>query len=177
MQAIARALTLALLLPVALAPRVARAQQDNTGLHGTEVEKHRDSNQHPAYRIQLFMEFLTDRTDDIHALFATPRRPGREEDVHDLMQQFDSIASEFDDNLTDYAKDHPDLRKILPKLIDAAARWATELKSPPPNQAYDVTRKIALDSVGDIRDDATQMFEAQKKWFADHPPGKDKKPK
>jgi hypothetical protein len=102
-----------------------------------------------------------------------PRRPGREQDTHDLLEQFTSIADELDDNLDDYGPHHRDVRKALPKLVEATERWATAIKSPPDNETYNVSRKLALEAIRDIRESATQLAEDQKTWFAAHPPSKE----
>ncbi len=115
----------------------------------------------------------THATRAIQDLFAHPRKPGREQDTHDLLEQFTSIADELNDNLDDYGPHHRDIRKVLPKLIDATERWASNIKQPPENPVYDLSRKLALESIRDIREEATHLVEDQKTWFAAHPPAKE----
>jgi hypothetical protein len=47
------------------------------------------------------------------------------------------------------------------------------LRSPPDDEHYDVSRKLALESIRDLREDTTHMIDEQKAWFAAHPPTKD----
>ena len=115
------------------------------------------------------------RVERIQEMYAKPRRPGREEDTHDLLEQFTSIADELDDNLADYGPRHADLRRALPKLVAATDRWATAIKTPPENEAYAVSRRIALESAKDLKDTATQLNSDQLAWFKEHPPGKPEK--
>ena len=89
----------------------------------------------------VFMASSTAAPSTSQDLFAHPRRPGREEDAHDLFEQITAIADELDDNLDDYAPRHQDIRKALPKLIQATERWSSDLKTPPDNEAYNVSRK------------------------------------
>ena len=49
-----------------------------------------------------FAGILDDRTKAIDKLLAGKRKPGREQDLHDLMEQFSSIADDLEDNLDDY---------------------------------------------------------------------------
>ena len=50
------------------------------------------------------------------------------------------------------------IRKALPKIIEATERWSSALcKAPPEDPAYDVARKIALESVRDLRESSTQL--------------------
>ena len=137
-----------------------------------EVEQIREARLYPSDAILLFVKFLDARTEKITTLYAKARRPGREQDTHDLMEQFTAIADELDDNLDDYGPRHADLRHALPKLINAADRWATVIKSPPENDAYSVSRKIALESIRDLRDAANQLNTEQIAWFKAHPPAK-----
>jgi hypothetical protein len=164
-----RSLALALLfaaLPI-------HAQQRESPLSDAEVEQVRECRYVPADCILLFVKFLDQRTKEIQDLFAHPRRPGREQDTHDLIEQFTSIADELGDNLDDYGPRHSDIRKALPKLAQATERWATALKSPPDDEAYAVSRKIALESVRDLREQSAQLTADQTAWFKLHPPSKE----
>jgi hypothetical protein len=149
------------------------AQTGENALSQGEVEQLRDSAYVPNDRILLFIKLLDARDKSIQELFAHPRRPGREEDTHDLLEQFTSIADELNDNLDDYGPRHRDIRKSLPKLLDATERWASHIKSPPENDAYNVSRRLALEAIRDIREQGVQLIEDQKTWFAAHPPPKD----
>ena len=157
---------LALVLPL-------HAQRADSSLSEGEIEQLRESAYVPNDRILVFIKLLDIRDKAIQELFAHPRKPGREQDTHDLMQQFTNIADELNDNLDDYGPNHRDIRKALPKLLDATERWASNLKEPPENPAYDLSRKLALESIRDIREEATQLLADQKTWFAAHPPGKE----
>jgi hypothetical protein len=138
------------------------AQQHESALSDAEVEQIRECRYVPADCVLLFVKFLDQRTKEIGDLFAHPRRPGREQDTHDLIEQFTAIADELGD-----------IRKALPKLTQAAERWATALKSPPDDEAYNVSRKIALESVRDLREQSAQLTADQAAWFKLHPPSKE----
>ncbi len=157
---------LALILPF-------HAQRTDTSLSEGEIEQLRDAAYVPNDRVLVFIKLLDVRDKQIQDLFAHPRKPGREQDTHDLLEQFTNIADELNDNLDDYGARHSDIRKALPKLLDATERWASNIKQPPENAAYDLSRKLALESIRDIREEATQMVEDQKTWFAAHPPAKE----
>jgi hypothetical protein len=157
---------LALTLPL-------HAQREDNSMSEGEIEQLRESAYFPGDRILVFIKLLDARNKRIQDLFAHPRKPGREQDTHDLLEQFTNIADELNDNLDDYGPHHKDIRKVLPKLIDATERWASEIKQPPENAAYDLSRKLALESIRDIREEATRLVEDQKTWFAAHPPAKE----
>jgi hypothetical protein len=170
-----RRLTQTLLLCALALPL--HAQSGDNALSDAEVEQLRSAAYIPNDRVLVFIKLLDDRNKAIQELFAHPRKPGREQDTHDLLEQFTAIADELDDNLDDYGPHHRDIRKALPKLLDATERWSSNLKSPPDNEAYSVSRKLALEAIRDIREEATRLVEDQKAWFIAHPPPKEDKNK
>jgi hypothetical protein len=149
------------------------AQRSEASLSEGEIEQIRESAYIANDRIMVFIKLIDVRIKTLQDLYAKPRRPGREQDTHDLMEQFTALADELNDNLDDYGPRHRDIRKALPKLVDAAERWATAIKTPPDNETYKVQRKLALETIRDIREEATQMIDEQKTWFAAHPPEKE----
>ncbi len=149
------------------------AQANDSALSEREIEQLRESAYIPNDRIVLFIKLLDTRDKAIQELYAHPRKPGREQDTHDLMAQFTSIADELNDNLDDYGPHHRDIRKSLPKLLDATERWSSNLKQPPENSSYDLARKLALEAIRDIREEASKLIDDQKAWFAAHPPPKE----
>ncbi len=162
------------LVLLALLPSLHGQRSDNS-LSSAEVEQLRESAYVPRDRVLVFVRFLDDRSRAIQDLFSHPRRPGREQDAHDLLEQFTSIANELEDNLDDYSTRHSDVRKSLPKLLEAADRWASNIRSAPDDETYNVSRKLALESIRDLRQDATELIASQKTWFAAHPPAKENK--
>ena len=157
---------LALTLPL-------HAQREDNAMSEGEIEQLRESAYFPSDRILVFIKLLDARNKKIQDLYAHPRKPGREQDTHDLLEQFTNIADELNDNLDDYGPHHKDLRKVLPKLLDATERWSSNIKQPPDNATYDLSRKLALEAIRDIREEATHLVEDQKTWFAAHPPAKE----
>lgn len=164
-----RALTLLLVVGY---PAALHAAQRENALSNAEIEQLRDTNQLPNERIHLFQKFLDERVDTINTLTTRPRRPGREEDIDEAMQQFESIATDLEDNLDDYDRRHGDMRKELPKLLKALDHWTEIINSPKDNAAYNTDRKLSLETIADLREQTTKLLEDQKLWFKDHPPSK-----
>lgn len=158
-----------LLLLFGFSARPCVAQGRESALSDAEVEQLRESAYVPNDRVLLFVKLPDVRASSVGELFARPRRPGREQDSRILFEQFTTIADELDDNLDDYSSHHRDVRKSLPKLLNDIERWASELKSPPDNEVYNVSRKIALEAVRDIREGAEKLVVEQEAWFAAHP--------
>ena len=163
-------LALFLLLGLLTGPLV--GQRNDASLSEAEIEQLRDSAYVANDRVMVFIKLIDTRVKTIQDLYARPRRPGREQDTHDLMEQFTALADELNDNLDDYGPRHRDIRKSLPKLVEATERWGTAIKSPPDDAAYNVSRKLALEAIRDLREQSTQLIEEQRAWFAAHPPPK-----
>ena len=161
------------LMAIALGGGVAHAQIQEPALSEAEVEILREKAPVPQERVLAFIGFLEDRTKAIEKLTTLKRRPGRDEDIHDMMEQFTSIANDLQDNLDEYNKRHKDVRKSLLKLQAAMERWATVLKSPPDNEAFNLSRKLALDAILDVRESVKTMIAEQNAWFLAHPPTKE----
>lgn len=153
--------------------RIGMAQASKDSLTDTEIEEIRDHADMPAQRVIVFQKIIDTRINRIQELAAKPYEPGRAEDLHDLMRQIAGIAGELEENLETYATTHGDLRKALPKLIVAAERWTSVLKQPEKQDRYNLTRELALETVGDLRKEATELLPEQKQWFKEHPPGKE----
>jgi hypothetical protein len=134
-----------------------------------EIESLRDAAYIPNDRVMIFMKILDTREQDIQDLLSKPRRPGFNQDMHDLLDQFAAIADEFNDNLDEYQSKHRDVRKSLPKLISSIERWSTTLRAPAEDQTYNIVRKMALDSLKDMHDTATSMETEQAAYFKAHP--------
>ena len=162
----------ALLALVVAAPSVMHAQTHPEALSDAEVDGIREARDDPAKCILLFVKYLDDRAQRVQDMYSKPRRPGREEDTHDIMEQFTSISDELSDNLEDYGKRHADLRKALPKVLQAAERWTTQLKTPPEDPSYSIGRKLALESIQDLQDSTKEMVPEQEAWFKEHLPEK-----
>jgi hypothetical protein len=160
-------------LALALAIPLHAQHSSDSALSNAEVEQIRDCRLIPNECVLVYIKFIDLRVKEIQDLYAHPRRPGREQDTHDLLEQFTSISDELADNLDDYGPRHADLRKALPKVVDAADRWSSAIKSPPPDEAYDISRKIALESIADLRSAASDLIPQQDAWFKAHPPSKE----
>jgi beta-phosphoglucomutase-like phosphatase (HAD superfamily) len=134
-----------------------------------EIESLRDAAYIPNDRVLVFVKILNTREQEISDLLSKPRRPGFNQDMHDLLDQFAAIADEFNDNLDEYQSKHRDIRKSLPKLVSAIERWSSALRAPADDQTYNIVRKMALDSLKDMHDTAASMQTEQATYFKAHP--------
>lgn len=162
------ALAATVIFTLVAAPRV-YAQAGDDVLSAKEVDSLRDAAYIPLDRISIYERILNTREQAIEELMSKPHRVGFAQDMHDLLGQFGAIADELNDNLDEYSTKHRDVRKALPKLIEATERWSTTLRSPADDQAYNVVRRIALDALKDMREIASTMQTEQAAYFKEHP--------
>lgn len=168
--ALSGSLVFACLLACSLLPcNHALAQRGEPNLSDAEVEQLRESAYVPADRIAVFIKLLDTRSHALTDLLSKPRRPGREDDLHQMLEQFTAITDELNDNLDDYGPRHRDMRRQLPKLVEATDRWSSALRSPPDDDAYNVARRLALESVRDVHEEAVRLVAEQRTYFAAHP--------
>ncbi len=165
-----RSLLPALALLAFIAPSCMAAQKGEDALSQREVDQLRDTAFAPADRIKLFTDILNSREKRLEDLLAKRRRhtdfPG---EMHDVLEQFGAITDELNDNLDDYSRRHRDVRKALPKLIEATERWSTALRTAGEDESYNVVRRIALDDVKDTRGLAESLGTDLEAYFKAHP--------
>ena len=154
---------------LALAAQTARAQAADGDMSQAEVESLRDAAYVPLDRIKAYEKILDDRERRIEQLLTKPRRPGFAFDMHDAIDQFGSIADELNDNLDEYDAKHRDVRKALPRLVEATERWSTTLRAAGDDDGYAVVRRTALDALKDMRTSAEEMQTTLTAYFKDHP--------
>jgi hypothetical protein len=152
------------------------AQHGSTALSEMEEEQIRDAAPEPARRVAVYQGIIETRVKRIQSVLSTPRAQGRRDDIRQYMDEITGLLDEFENNLDEYDSAHRDLRKPLPKLLDAIPRWESVLRQPPDDDVYNLTRKLALEAVADVKADATEMLPAQQKYFKEHPPDKDANP-
>jgi hypothetical protein len=164
-----RCAALLLLVCTLQMPRL-RAQAPDDVLSPHEVDELRDAAFVPRDRLAVYLQILDDRQKQIDRLLATRRsHTDFDTEMHDALEQFGALADELNDNLDEYSRNHRDVRKALPRLIQATERWSTTLRSPPDQEAYAVVRKIALDNVKDTRDLCQSLQTDLDAWFKAHP--------
>ena len=164
-----QAVVCAILFGYALMPRI-QAQASDDVLSQREVDDLRDAAFVPLDRIVVFERILNDREKEINDLLA--KRKGHTDfgsDMHDLLDQFGAIVDELNDNLDEYSRRHRDVRKALPKLIQATDRWSKVLQTPAGDESYAVVRKIAIDNLKDTREIAQSMQTDLDAYFKAHP--------
>jgi len=160
---------LACLLLLAACVPICRAQAPDGTMTAAEIDTLRDAAAQPLDRVAAYEKMLNTRDKRMTELLAKRRSVEFAGEMHDLMDQFAAITDELNDNLDEYSAHHRDVRKVLPKLVQAVERWSTTLRTPPDNDRYNVVRRLALEALKETRTLAETLQAEQDAYFLAHP--------
>jgi hypothetical protein len=118
------AITAVLLLPVAGEAR------KRDPLHAAEVEQLRETKEDPNKRLKLLVTFARARMLAIEQTMADPKlAENRARDLHGLIEDFNSVVEELEDNIDMFDRQRVDLRKSLKEVIEAYSEWQLKLRT------------------------------------------------
>jgi hypothetical protein len=98
-------------------------------LNPKEVDELREAKQMPNERIKLLVQFARARMLAIQQVLADPKLTDRPQQVHDLLDDFNILTDELDDNLDMYTREKADFRKSLKLAIEAYSEWQVKLRT------------------------------------------------
>jgi hypothetical protein len=123
----------------------------------------------PVVRVGLYVKFLDEHSDTIRGLITRAHTTARIQRLNGELEDFAALADELDDNLDVYSERKADIRKSLKGLNEGIARWQAILHALPSEPGFELSLKEALDSVGDLSDQARQIGTDQDAYFNAHP--------
>jgi hypothetical protein len=135
------------------------AQQDQIAEYGID----------PVARVNLYVKFLNEYADNIRVLIKHSQSAGPARRLDDELQDFAALLDELGDNLDTYSDRKADIRMSLKGLNEGIARWQGVLHDLPSQPAFELSLKEALDSAGDLADQARQLTADQEAYFKAHP--------
>lgn len=165
---VSKMLSIVLLSSPIFCAAMLHAQREKDPLNEQESDQIAELRDQPNERIKLYQKFLQQRIDEIKTLGPSPSGEDRKADLRAKYEEFTRIADELQDNLDTFDGAHADIRKALKDLVPAAAKWPDVLNQASPDRTYDFSRKTALDAAQSISDESKQIYESQKKYFAEH---------
>ncbi len=123
----------------------------------------------PVARVNLYVEFLNQRSDTIKGLIKRAKSPARTRRVDDELQDFAALVDELGDNLDILSGRKADIRKSFKPLNEAIVRWQDVLHALPSEPGFELSLKEALDSIGDLSGQTKQLTADQDAYFKAHP--------
>jgi predicted nucleic acid-binding Zn-ribbon protein len=123
----------------------------------------------PVARVNLYVKFLNERSDTISDLSKRAKSPSRSRRIDNELQDFAALMDELGDNLDVFSGRKADIRKSLKGLNEGIERWQGVLHDLPSEPGFELSLKEAIDSVGDLSDQAKQITADQEAYFKAHP--------
>jgi hypothetical protein len=119
-----RALLGLVLLAVAL-PMLGQRRRDP--LTQAEIDQIRDSSWEPKIRLPLYVQFARARLVKLEQIRSDPKTLNRAKQTHDLLDDFQLLYDELNDNIETYVDRRDDIRKPLKTIIDADTEFQAKL--------------------------------------------------
>jgi len=148
---------------------VAVAQRHRDPLTQPEIDKIRDASWEPDQRLTLYVQFARARLVKLEQMRSDPKTTDRARQTHDLLDDFQLLYDELNDNIDTYVDRKDDIRKPLKKIIEAdtefqAKLWALKtafgLKEEE-SQQYEFVLNNVLDSVDASSEDHKKLLDDQ----------------
>src|SRR5438309_1836849 len=121
--------TLSFVLGVILMTSSLLAQRHHDPLTGVEIDKIRDSSWEPKQRLPLYVQFARDRLVKLEQMRSDPKTKDRARQTHDLLDDFQALYDELNDNIDTYVDRHDDIRKPLKGIIEADTEFQAKLRA------------------------------------------------
>jgi hypothetical protein len=158
-----------LCMSLLLACSVALAQRHRDPLTPTEIDQIRDTSWEPRDRLKLYVEFARARLVKLEQMRADPKTKDRGKQTHDLLDDFQLLYDELNDNIDTYVERQDDIRKPLKLIIDADTEFQAKLRAlkdaadVPKAEAstYEFVLTNALDTLDTSADDHRKLLADQ----------------
>jgi hypothetical protein len=118
--------SLFLLLSVVYPGRAARRRDPLTQ---QEIDQIRDTSWEPKLRLPLYVQFARARLVKLEQVRSDPKAKDRPIQTHDLLDDFQLLYDELNDNIDTYVDRRDDIRKPLKIVIDADTEFQAKLRA------------------------------------------------
>jgi uncharacterized coiled-coil DUF342 family protein len=120
---------------------VTLAQRHRDPLTQPEIDQIRDTSWEPKLRLPLYIEFARARLVKLEQVRSDPKTKDRAKQTHDLLDDFQLLYDELNDNIDTYIDRRDDIRKPLKTILDADTEFQGKLRAL--KDAADVPREEA----------------------------------
>lgn len=152
-----------------LAGSAAWGQRHRDPLTQPEIDRIRDASWEPRERLKLYVDFTRARLVKLEQMRSDPKTTDRAKQTHDLLDDFQLLYDELNDNVDTYVERQDDIRKPLKQIIDADTEFDAKLRAlkdaagVPPAEAstYEFVLNNALDTVDSSAEDHRKLLADQ----------------
>ena len=144
------------------------AQRHRDPLTQPEIEKIRDTSWEPKLRLPLYVDFVRARLVKLEQIRSDPKTTNRAKQTHDLIDDFQLLYDELNDNIDTYVDRHDDIRKPLKTIIDADTEFQAKLRalkdadvSRDEAQQYEFVLNNAIETMDASAEDHKKLLQEQ----------------
>jgi hypothetical protein len=167
MSAVPRPLWIAALLLLTCSWVLAQSHRDP--LTQAEIDQVRDASWEPRQRLALYVQFARTRLVKMEQVRSDPKTKGRGQQTHDLLDDFQLLYDELNDNIDTYVDRNDDIRKPLKLIIAADTEFQAKLRAlkdaadVPRSESslYEFVLSNALDTVDTSAEDHRKLLDDQ----------------
>jgi len=165
MRTVARACIAITLLATSL-PLAAQKHRDP--LTPPEIDQIRDASWEPQQRLALYVQFARTRLEKLQQMRDDPKATDRPQQTHDLLDDFQLLYDELNDNIDTYVDRRNDIRKPLRLIISADNEFQAKLRAlkaadvqAAEYREYEFVLTTALDAVASSTEDHRKLLADQ----------------
>jgi len=144
-------------------------QRHGDPLTGAEIDQVRDSSWEPKLRLPLYIQFARTRLDKLDQVRGDPKVKDRAQQTHDLLDDFQLLYDELNDNIDTYIDRKDDIRKPLKTIIEADTEFQSKLRAlkdaanvtPGEAAQYEFVLTNAIETVDSSADDHRKLLADQ----------------
>jgi len=114
---------------IAGASCMVQAQRHREPLTQPEIDQIRDASWEPKQRLALYVQFARARLVKLEQMRSDPKTENRPKQTHDLLDDFQLLYDELNDNIDTYVDRKDDIRKPLKLIIDADTEFQAKLSA------------------------------------------------
>jgi hypothetical protein len=148
---------------------LAQAQRHRDPLTQQEIDQIRDASWEPKERLKLYVEFTRVRLVKLEQMRSDPKTKDRPRQTHDLLDDFQLLYDELNDNIDTYIDRKDDIRKPLKMIIEADTEFQSKLRAlkdaagvtPEEASVYEFVLTNAIETVDTSAEDHHKLLEDQ----------------
>ena len=145
------------------------AQRHRDPLTQPEIDQVRDVSWEPKQRLALYLQFTRTRLVKLEQMRSDPKTKDRPQQTHDLLDDFQLLYDELNDNIDTYVDRRDDIRKPLKLIIEADNEFQAKLRalkdaadvSPNEVHAYEFVLTNILETVDTSAEDHKKLLADQ----------------
>lgn len=150
-------------------PNSSVAQRHRDPLTQEEINQVRDTSWEPKLRLPLYLQFARSRLVKLEEIRTDPKTKDRAKQTHDLLDDFQLLYDELNDNIDTYVDRKNDIRKPLKLIVDADTEFQAKLRalkdaanvSTAESQQYEFVLNNAIETVDGSTEDHRKLLEDQ----------------